>query len=184
MKRIWGALAVVGLSCVAVSAQAGAYLSLGYAQHKQDDRFFGGDTFDTGDVVVKLGGEVNRWFGVEMRAGTTANSNKDDLRGLPGVEGEYRMRYFYGAYARLNLANPTFVTPYILGGHTWSEEKLKVHAPGGGSYTDTWDDNSYGAGLDFSLSRRFGLNLEYMFYRINDDNVTIKGPSASAVWRF
>ncbi|MBM1142224.1 porin family protein [Alcanivorax sp. ZXX171] len=185
MKANIAALAVplIGLgllSSVHADEHSPAYLSLGYGHHEQDDRFFGDDRFETGELIGKLGGRVNNWFGVEMRAGTTINKNEDDLRGLPGVKGEYAIEYFYGLYAKLSWANRTAFTPYLLGGYTEGKEKLDTDI---GEEDQKFHDSSYGAGVDMDVNERVGLNVEYMFY-YDKDNVTLKGPAASVYWKF
>ncbi len=182
MKKIIGALAIplIGLGAASAHAENTAYLSAGYGHHEQNDRFFGDDRFETGDFIAKLGGRVTSWFGVELRAGTTVNSNEDELRAYPGVDGEYAIEYFYGAYAKLGWANASVFTPYVIGGYTEGKEQLDTRF---GDEDQMFYDSSYGAGVDMDLNDSLGLNLEYMFY-YDKDNVTVKGPSVSAVWKF
>lgn len=179
MKRILGALAIGVFGLGVSAAQADAYLSLGYGHHEQDDRFYGHDRFKTGEAIAKLGGRVTDWFTVEMRTGTTVKDKKGELRGL-GVDGKYRVNYFYGAYIKLGLPNASAFTPYVIGGYTEGKEEMKTRL---GNEDQKFYDSSYGAGLDMDLTQRVGLNLEYMFY-YDKDNVTLKGPSLSAVWKF
>ncbi|ERS11312.1 hypothetical protein Q668_18765 [Alcanivorax sp. PN-3] len=180
MQRCVAALAAVAMGMGVSVAHGEAYVSLGYGYHEQDDRFFGDDRFETGDLIAKLGGRINRWFAVEMRGGSTLNSNEDRLNGT-SVKGEYRQKYFYGAYVKLSGPNATMATPYLIGGYTEGKEEMDVD--GGGKVTDKWYDSSYGLGIDFGVSERFDVNVEYMFYR-DKDNVTLKGPALSASWTF
>src|SRR5699024_6299431 len=91
---------------------------LNYTQLKQDDRFFGDDTFRTGELFARIGGHINRYITTEMRVGTTV-SNKTE-----GDE-EYRFNYHVGAYVELGYQF-RFLRPYLLLGYTYGEEEATL----------------------------------------------------------
>ncbi|WP_300352100.1 porin family protein [uncultured Alcanivorax sp.] len=177
MKKLCASLVLCGLGVVSANSYADGYLAVGYAQLEQNDRFFGDDRFDTGDLVAKLGADISKYFGAEMRLGTTVISNEESVA---GGDLEYRQNYFYGGYLRARWSNKTALTPYAVLGIAHAKETLDTPA---GSFNDDWNDTSYGAGVDLDITDSLAVNAEYVLYR-DMDNVTIKGPAASLVWRF
>lgn len=170
MKRVLLLLAGMLLSGL---ASAESFVGLNYAVPEQDDRFFGNQRFDTGDVFLRLGAEMNDIFVSELRVGATVEPNEEN-----GLRFEHD--YLYGGYVRAQYKMGAFV-PYVLAGLTWGQERIE--AASGAVATAEFDDISYGAGLDLRLGDHFGLNAEFTRY-YDIGNVMLRGPSAGIFFRF
>ncbi len=94
MKKVYASLAlcVLGVSASSV-AGADGYIAAGYAQLDHSERFFSDGDYDTGNLVVKLGADISRYFGAELRLGTTIVKHDESLG---GAEVEYKQDYCYG----------------------------------------------------------------------------------------
>ncbi|MDX1804103.1 MAG: outer membrane beta-barrel protein [Alcanivorax sp.] len=202
MKKIWGSLALcaMGLS-VSSLAQADAYVAGGYGQFDQNYGYNSREKITTGDVVFKLGGKINDYFDAELRLGTTLATDTlsasaatvNGQRVTGSADAEYSEKYFGGGYLRVKWANSTMFTPYLIGGFSSGRNHVKVDVSGtdsngnpvsaSESLDDNWQSKSWGAGLDWDISDRLGVNLEYMVYRDDSYGVKKKGPSLSAYWR-
>lgn len=158
---------------LSTAALAEGYMGLNYAVPEQDDRFFGDETFDTGDLFFRLGGDITRVFSAELRAGRTiATKEENDL--------EFQHNYIVGAFLRADY-EMNFFKPYVVIGGIRGEESLE--GPGGIDAEETFDDVAGGVGLDLQFGDSLGLNVEYTrYYDIND--VTLQGPSAGVYWAF
>ena len=87
------------------------------------------------------------------------------------------MDHLYGGYVKLGAPIGETIRPYVIGGYT--EVKGKVSGSVAGvsfSDTETFEDESYGAGLDFNITDTVGANLEYMRY-VDTDEEEISGIS-------
>lgn len=175
-KLVWGAALGVTILVSPTAVMAEGFVGLNYTQLKQDDRFFGDDTFRTGELFARIGGHINRYITTEMRVGTTV-SNKTE-----GGE-EYRFNYHVGAYVELGYQF-RFLRPYLLLGYTYGEEEATLfNNVRYEDETSTVKDVSYGVGLDVNLGERLGLNAEYtQYYDVGD--VTFRGPSAGIFYKF
>jgi len=71
MKVFAGAAALLVLM-PSLSVADDGFIGINYTQLEQDDRFFRGDRFDTGEVFVRLGAHINEYVSAEMRLGTTS----------------------------------------------------------------------------------------------------------------
>lgn len=167
---LMGALAM----CHSSTAIADAYLGINYAVLEQDDRFsFDEDRFDTGDVFVRLGADINDVFSSELRVGVTASPQEES-------DTTFKHNYIAGAFLRADREMGV-VTPYLVLGFIQGEEELEL--PDGSEGTETFDDFSVGVGVDLKLRDGFGFNAEYIrYYDIGD--VMLRGPSAGVYWRF
>lgn len=146
------------------------YVAVNYIQFETYDRFFGGDRVNTGDLMVRIGGELNDYFVSELRLGSTL---------LPEEQGglEYRNDYFIGGFLRLQKQFAG-VTPYVGVSYTYIKESFAGDSA-------TLQDAGYAAGVDVSLGERLGLNAEFWMMTgdpIND--IDRKGPSVGAFYRF
>lgn len=180
MKKIYGVAALAAASwCAGVQAQEfpygtpQGYVGISYAVPEQNDRFFGSDRFDTGEVVFRLGGHLNEIFDGEMRVGTTVSSKTGGGR-------EFGHDYMASLMLRAGY-DIGAIRPYIAVGMTYGKEWLEL--ANGRKVKDNFDDVSYAVGADISLGARLGVNVEYMQY-YDIGNVTLKGPSAGLIWRF
>lgn len=154
------------------------YVGVNYAALKQDDRFFGEDRLNTGELSARLVGNINRYFSSELRLGATVDDNEDTVVQL-GEDGKFRHNYLASGFLRLGYRFG-IMKPYLAVGYTWGEERLEV---GGSTARSTFDDWSYAGGVDIDLGERLGLNIEAtQYYEIG--NVTLRGPSAGLYWRF
>lgn len=164
-----GALALL----VSSAALADGWVGLNYAVPEQDDRFFGGDRYDTGDIYFRLGANINKVFSSELRAGATVSPHEKN--GLT-----FQNNYIVGGFLRASYQT-SFVTPYVTVGYIWGEETLELR--GGPNATETFDDIALGVGVDIALGERLGVNAEFTrYYDIGD--VMLRGPSAGLYWRF
>ena len=174
MIRIFSVLIFAFACSLAQSAFAGGYYGINYAQIDQDDRFFGGDTFSTGEVYGRLGGHINHYVAGEMRLGTTVTPKEDTA-----LDTKFQNKRWYSLLARLQYPVSVF-TPYLVGGYSSVKEQVSV---GGTSANATFTTTStLGAGIDLTF-KRWGINLEYL-QLANEDNVSRKGPSAGIFFTF
>lgn len=153
-------------------AMAGGFVGLNYTRLQQNDRFFGKDHFDTGELFGRIGGHVNKYFTTEMRVGTTINEKTQGDK-------KYRFNYHIGAYVELGYQT-RLVRPYLLLGYTYGQEQVTLSRSK--EEKSSVNDVSYGAGVDLYLSERLGINAEYVQY-YDIGNVTYKGPSVGVFYR-
>lgn len=157
-------------------AIAGGFVGINYTRLQQNDRFFGHDRFSTGELFGRIGGHINKYVTTEMRIGTTINDKEQ------GGE-KYRFDYHIGGYVELGYQFH-LLRPYLLLGYTFGEEKATLYNNVQyKSYKSHVHDVSYGAGVDLYLSKKIGINAEYVQY-YDIGNVTFKGPSAGVFYRF
>lgn len=176
MKKVCAAVAAAAMGmCGVAQAQdfPQGYIGISYAQPEQNDRFFGDDRFDTGEVFVRLGGHLNKVFDAELRVGTTLSSKTGNGR-------EFGHDYLASLMLRAGYDVGAF-HPYVAVGLTYGKEWLEL--ANGSEANESFDDVSYAIGTDISLGERLGVNVEYMQY-YDIGNVTMKGPSAGVIWRF
>ena len=171
MRVFAGAATLLVLMPCLATADDG-FIGINYTQLEQDDRFFGSDDFDTGEVFARLGGHINEYVSAEMRLGTTLTDEASD-------NSNYRFNYHAGAYLGLGYRFGS-VRPYALVGFTAAEEKIERAVR---TFKNTIEDVSYGVGADVIFGEHLGVNVEYtQYYDIGD--VTYKGPSVGLVHQF
>ena len=188
---------LAGLSGLVLTGQVAAnegsifqqgYVGVSYYHAKQDNRFFGDGErdsyFETGELFVRLVGNINEYFSSEMRLGTTIDANSDDLQPALaptyGEEGEFRHDYIFSAFLRLGHRFGN-VKPYVAGGYTWGRERFEPDE--GSTLRETFDDFAMAAGIDIDLGDRMGINIEAVeYYEIG--NIRLRGPGAGFYWRF
>lgn len=160
-----------GLSSVSVADDFyPGYVALSYVQLESDDRFFGGDTVETGDVMVRVGGKINDYFASELRVGATV---------MPEEQGnqKYRNDYFLSGFLRVQKEYGGFV-PYLGLSYTYIKESFD-------GASATLQDFGYAGGFDLALGERLGLNVEYWTMTGEPFNAEErKGPSVGAFYRF
>ncbi|MCB1836984.1 MAG: porin family protein [Alcanivoracaceae bacterium] len=178
MKKLLGSAAGAALIMVSSLAQANGYIGVNYAQLEQDDRFFGGENFETGEAIARLGGHINPYFAGELRVGTTVVP-EEDTEVVTTLETEVRHEYYISAMLRLHY-KMGFITPYVAAGVSRVSEKLENSA---GSDSSTEMDTSYAAGIDLNFGERWGLNAEY--FQLADINGAKRiGPSVGFFFNF
>lgn len=186
MNKFWGSLAACILGLGASQAQAEAYISAGYGQHERSS--VRGKDIDSGDLVLKLGGQVSSWADVELRAGTTLVRDEEKIQ-AGGADGtvEYGELYFGGGYFRAKWDNVTPVTPYLIGGVTLGRDQIDYEfgppLNRSDDDEDNWNSVSFGGGVDLDITERLGVNLEYMRYRDDSYDIKKEGPALSVYWR-
>lgn len=178
MKKVLGSAAGAALIMVSSLAQANGYIGVNYAQLEQDDRFFGGENFETGEAIGRLGGHINSYFAGELRIGTTV-APEEDVEVITTLETEVRHEYYISALLRLHYKMGV-ITPYVAAGVSRVNEKLENSA---GSDSSTEMDTSFAAGFDLNLGERWGINAEY--FQLADINGAKRvGPSVGIFFNF
>jgi hypothetical protein len=176
MKKIIASiLAVVAASVLTPLLHAqerGGFVGLNYVVLDQHDRFFGGDRFDTGDLYLRVGANISRYFGSELRVGSTILEEEN-------AGNRFRNEYFITGLLKLQKdIGP--LTPYLGVGYS----TVKERSPSG---TYSLNDWSYAVGVDFSLGDRLGINGEIFVLGLDsdpDNNIDRKGPSVGIFYRF
>ena len=135
--RVFAGAATLLVLMPCLAAADDGFIGINYTQLEQNDRFFGDDRFDTGEVFARLGGHINEYVSAEMRLGTTLANNSE-------MGSEYRFNYHAGAYLAVGYRFG-FVRPYALVGFTAGEEEVEGPT---GTFTNTIEDVSYGVGAD------------------------------------
>ena len=155
-KVLTGLIAMVLGAGVPVAASAmdverPAYVGVSLASIQQDDRFFGTDEFSTKDVFVRVGGRISDHFSSELRAGTTLSD-----KSVGGTT--FNHDYHFGGYLK---ARHEFegMSPYLIVGYGFGKETVTL----GGSASETFSSEAYGAGIDF-MADRLGVSLEYLIH--------------------
>jgi hypothetical protein len=166
---------IASLGCVAKADDSNAYIGINYMVIEQDSRFVPGDSIDTGETVVRFGGEINEYFSSELRVGMTTASVKDgaaELKNLYSIGGLLRVRKEFGS-----------LTPYLGLGYMWTREELSGAGPLSGEATLA--DVAAAVGVDISLGEKLGLNIEYFALTMKPfSDINRTGPSAGVFWRF
>lgn len=167
---------IASLGCVAQAADSNAYIGINYMLLEQESRFGGADDIETGETLVRFGGEISDHFSSELRLGTTTTSAEDGVakfKQVYSMGGLLRLRKEFGA-----------LTPYVGLGYMWSREKLSR----AGALTGEREvsDVAAAVGLDISLGEKLGLNVEYFAQSMEAFGADINrnGPSAGLFWRF
>lgn len=180
MKTIFAAATIAMSSLMAINAYAQpelegpqGFVGINYAELEQNDRFFGGDRFSTGEIMVRAGGYLNPNFVAELRVGTTAMEEEE-----AGIR--FRNEYFVTGMLRVQKEFGP-ITPYLGLGYS----KVKEQLPAGQSYE--FYDWSYAVGLDLMLGDHLGINGEIFVLSLNSDpqnNIDRKGPSVGIFYKF
>ncbi|KAF0806597.1 hypothetical protein A167_03139 [Alcanivorax sp. S71-1-4] len=160
-------LAAIALGGSSAAMAAGPYIGLNYTQFQfeSDDT---DEKLKPDGVTLRAGIEFNDFIGLEARGATGVSSDK---RSTALGDAEFDLDRLYGGYVKLSVPVGDMVRPYIVGGYTEAKGEAKF-TTGLGSIereSDTVNDESYGAGVDFNLTETFGMNVEYMRYLDKDD---------------
>lgn len=171
MNRKWAAFLAALISFGPASALAEGYVGLNYASvtYAVDDLAPGEEEIELDDVVFRLGGNIAKYWVIELRVGTTLAPYEEE----DGTE--IRHHLLYSALSRFQYPFG-FATPYFAAGRSWVDIKS-------GSTEIDVDDTTLVTGVDFRFSQRFGVNLEYArLFEIGD--VTAEAPSVGVFYAF
>ncbi|MCG8394814.1 MAG: porin family protein [Pseudomonadales bacterium] len=169
MKVTMRSVLIVSCSLLSTTGAyaAGPYIGGNYSQIQYDSQEFDTDTLKIDSATVNAGFEFTDFLALEARGGVGLD---EDSQGIA----DFEMDHLYGGYVKLGAPVGDTLRPYVIGGYT--KVKGKVSADGtvaGVNYsfsdTETFEDESYGAGLDFNITDTVGANLEYMRYVDTDD---------------
>lgn len=173
MKKVLGSAAGAALIMVSSLAQANGYIGVNYSQIELEADYLNSD-LDTGDVNVRLGGHINKYFAGELRVGATLQDAEGSANNL-----EFRHDSIVSALLRLQYKVGAF-QPYVVAGMSRIEDTVEDNS---GSDSRSYTDASFGAGFDFALSEGWGLNAEY--FQLSDDNgLKQSGPSVGIFMNF
>lgn len=165
--RVFGKVMVLSCSLIAGGAYAaGPYIGADYTQFQYDNDNYDTNTLKINGAMVRAGVEFNDWIGLEVRGGGGFDSASD--HGL-----DYKLDDMYGGYLKLSAPLSDRVHPYLIGGYTRLDGKVRADASVSGvNYSvdkkKHFEDESYGAGIDFNLTDTLGANVEYMRYYDKD----------------
>lgn len=171
MNRKLAALLAALISLGPASALAEGYIGLNYASvtYAVDDLAPGQEELEFDDVVFRLGGNINKYWIIELRVGTTIAPYEED----DGTE--VRHHLIYSALSRFQYPFG-FATPYFAAGRSWVDIKS-------GSTEADVNDTTLAAGVDFRLGESFGVNLEYaQLFEFGE--VTAEAPSVGVFYSF
>lgn len=176
MKK-WGSLfAVAALACSS-TALADGYAGVSYSswEYVDSDENGGEKIDDVGDLSVRFGGEINTYWTIELRLGTTVAPHEFD----DGSDGELsqtsasimsRFQYPMGAFK-----------PYVAAGYT--SATVTLSAPGVDDEEDSFNDPSFALGFDMGLGESLAVNAEYA-QLMEAYGVKVRGPSIGLYYQF
>ena len=137
----------LSLFSLSVHAQ-GFYLGAEYSR-------LGVGSLDFDAVFLSGGVGLNDWLSLEGRVGKSKKKEEDNE--------EVEIESILGAYVKLSARNKkSFISPYVLLGYARTDVDL-IDEDGddlGGSTSDF----SYGLGMDFDVSERFYIDVDYINY--------------------
>ena len=154
-------LSPLALKAEAIKLHPG-YLGINYGHYQQKPEKIlanlnQGESLDTAELHLRLGGRISDYFASELRFGGL----RDEWS-----QGNYSYRYDYHLSAHLRANYPLgFLVPYVQLGYSLGQRSVVFPSPDGSGFDrsgkETLASYSYGAGLDVLLGQRFGINLEY-----------------------
>ncbi|MCK0538522.1 outer membrane beta-barrel protein [Alcanivorax quisquiliarum] len=145
----------------------GPYVGLNYTRFEFESEETEREVEPDG-VTLRLGMEFNQFLGLEVRGATGVSADK---RRTSLGTAEFDLDRLYGGYLKVSVPVGEMVRPYVIAGYTEAKGEVRFTNSLGTieRETDTVNDESYGAGIDFNLTDTFGMNLEYMRYLDKDD---------------
>jgi opacity protein-like surface antigen len=129
--------------------------------------------FDVNSIYGRVGKFYNETFSAEFRLGLGGDDSQSNVLfyGYGTADSvKVELENFWGAYLRAGFAASDSIYPYALIGYT--RGKMKARGCAGGdciSASDSENDTSLGAGVDWRLSDTTTLNFEYINYFDKDD---------------
>lgn len=171
--------ATASMSTLAYADESKAYIGVNYMVLDHDRLSVAGEDFETGETVLRFGGEINEYFSSELRIGMTTNWVEDNASGA-----EFKHLYSYGGLLRLRKELGP-ITPYIGLGYMWTRKEVSGAIPASRNFKKTEEDAVAAVGLDISLGENLGLNIEYFALTVEPfSDTNLSGPSAGLFWRF
>jgi len=175
MKK-WGSLfAVAALACSS-TALADGYAGVSYSSWEYVDSDDNGaeKIEDVGDLSVRFGGEINTYWTIELRLGTTVvpfeYDNSDSELSQTSMSIMSRFQYPMGAFK-----------PYVAAGYT--SATVTQSTPGADDDEDTFNDPSFALGFDMGLGESLAVNAEYA-QLMEAYGVKVRGPSIGLYYQF
>ena len=157
MKRLTVAL-IAALSSPLVLAVEKPYLGIDYQL----------GTYDTGKKEVnpeafrlRGGTELNPYLAVEAQAGLGTQS---DVYAASGVNFDIKVESFYSLFVRPQISINDIASVYGLVGGTYIDVSSSSNNAGFPSDKGFEKSFSYGAGVDFNISKNVRLNADYIQY--------------------
>lgn len=152
MKKLVLMLLVFVMSSTTAFA-ASNYWGLDYSFVNYEES--GGLDADVGVLSLKFGTYLNEYFAAEARVGFGIDDDTVDVFGVPV---EFEVDNFIGVYMRAEMPHDK-VRPYAILGVTRGEATASAM---GFSVSEDETDLSYGAGVDFVIGEKAGIDVEYM----------------------
>jgi opacity protein-like surface antigen len=114
---------------------------------------------------LRLGTDINQYFGVESRAGVGVN---DDKSPFLGINIESKMTNYFAGFAKLQTPSYHGFRAYGLAG--LANIELEISAAG---INDTEYDTDYawGLGTSYELTQQWRANFEYISLHSDFDGV-------------
>lgn len=156
------------LASPAAGFAEGLYFGGNYSRFEFSDASVDQDeTVNPDGITLRIGVEPVKWLGLEARG---AVGIKEDKREFTGGSLAFDLDELYGAYAKVGVPVGDVVMPYAIAGYSRVKGSANLTVLGvSTSETETWEDQSIGAGVDFNLTESLALNVEYMRYLDKDD---------------
>lgn len=145
---------------VAVNAEIQPYAGGQYSYIEYDD-LLASEHATFNSLFVRAGAQINEAISAELRLGI----GTDDSR--VAVDADLQLKTAIGIYVRGGVQATDRIYPYIIAG--WTRVKFERSIFGDGSTTASDADVSTGIGVDFSVTEKVKLNLEYMYYFDNSE---------------
>ena len=146
MKNVTAGLLILLISGLATAKEPQGYFGMGYGHTEYEEAGIA-DTVNPGVTFIKIGGNTNDYFGVELRMGLGV---KDDTLTVQGLSVVTEFNYYYGLYLKAGAPIGSLY-PYALVGY--SKGELEVSA-GGFSIEASDSDTSFGLGMSINLYDR------------------------------
>ncbi|HSC68583.1 MAG TPA: porin family protein [Cellvibrio sp.] len=126
---------------------------------------------------ARFGAQFDDYWSLEWRIGTGLQD--DEIRGEDG-NADVSLDLFYGAYVLGGAPITEHIYPYVAMGYSKAEFEINA-SDRSAEYKE--NDISFGAGVNFDVSDKFAINLEYMQY-IKENGVELSGPTAGFIYYF
>jgi opacity protein-like surface antigen len=172
MRTKLQSLLLIFAASLSSSVFADNYLGLSYVQLIETSQW--PTRSEPTAIQIASGAKVHDYIGVEGRFGF----------GLSKDEG-IKLDNYFGAYAKFHITPKSVFDPYILLGYTIAELSGDNGFPRNGDKKN--NDFSNGFGINFNLSEKAVLNIEWVRY-IDGQAITldrdIKAISLGGAWNF
>ncbi|WNO09101.1 porin family protein [Teredinibacter sp. KSP-S5-2] len=127
------------------------------------------DDITFNSVYGRFGATIDLYVSMEWRIGT---SLQDESFETDEASVDISLDTFYGGYLLGRIPVTNHISPYAVIGYT--ESKFDFNN-GDFSMALEKSDTSFGLGVDIFVTKRWGINAEYMRY-IKEDGIELSGP--------